>query len=655
MSYGQRRREFLKGMVAAGVGVAVGGRLGEAEASSSGKKLDFDDVIKAHPAGEQLSRLFGGGGMKAEGFRATGMGRRDYLPLIAGEVDFWKGHQNSPGAIIDPYEKKERQYSTPAFALAGALLVGKAGRTDLIDAAGRALTFSIAALVNHTTADLHADFYIPMVVHARRLLMAKVPKETADRWTKGLISLVPEKTYRDTTPHANWNIVNVSGECLRRKDGLVDPSQADAQMAYIERCLAAQQARMTKFGMYEDPNSPLAYDAFPRLWLEDMTADGAYDGKLREKLENWLVLGGLSTLLVLSPSGEWACGGRSAQHQWNEAEVAVICENNANRWKAAGREDIAGVFKRAAHLALTSMQRWVRPDGAMWIVKNRADPEKRHGYEGYSFFSQYNLLPMGMLALAYLHADDSIVERPAPAEAGSYVFDLRDTFHKVIAAAGGTYVEIETGTDPHYNATGLLRVHRAGVPLSACTENTTEDRAYGPKDGGKASITPGVAWKRAGRWESLADFVNEKHVAKSDPRAVKSADLESRETADGRVRFAITYRLGAEGGVDRTLSEEFAIDHSGVEVTSRTDGASRVVFPVLVSDGEKNLKVVALSRVAVERGGRFTVWEVALPAGVRMGLEGPRVASHNGWVQAAVGELPEGTREVRWRVSFEGV
>jgi hypothetical protein len=150
--------------------------------------------------------------------------------------------------------------------------------------------------------------------------------------------------------------------------------------------------------MYEDPNSPLAYDAFPRLWLEEMMADSAYDGPAKAQVERFLALGGLSSLLLLSPQGEWPNGGRSAQHQWNEAETAVICEINANKWKKAGRDDVAGSFKRAAHLAYTSMMRWQRPSGEMFIVKNRAEPEQKHGFEGYSFHSQYNLLPMGMLA-----------------------------------------------------------------------------------------------------------------------------------------------------------------------------------------------------------------------------------------------------------------
>src|SRR5207244_2868479 len=148
----------------------------------------------------------------------------------------------------------------------------------------------------------------PMLMHARRLLKDRVPGQTLAHWDEQFRSLIPEKYYRATRGAGNWNLVNISGELLRRKDGLVAPDQLEAQMQYIKRCLAGQQITFTRFGMYEDPNTPLAYDAFPRLWLEDALADGAYDGKFHDSIVNWLRLGSLSTLLLISPSGEWACG-----------------------------------------------------------------------------------------------------------------------------------------------------------------------------------------------------------------------------------------------------------------------------------------------------------------------------------------------------------
>ncbi len=624
---------------------------------------EWDAVVSRHPAAAALRRLFPDPrAAGSPGFSPTRLKRADYLPVIAGNVDFFKNHQDARGAIIDPFEKKERQYSTPAFALAAATLVTQAGRADLQEPAFRALTFALEALANRTPADNHPDFYIPLVVRARRLLAGHAPQATFDNWTRLLESLVPEETYRDVEGRANWNVVNIAGECLRRRDGLVPQAQKEAHAAYLEQCLERQEKRYTQFGMYEDPNAPLAYDAFPRLWLEDVLADGAYDGPRRARLEEFLTLGGLSTLLLLSPIGEWANGGRSAHHQWNEAEAAVICEINARRWKERGRPDIAGAFKRAARLALTSMKRWQRPSGEMWIVKNRAEPSLRHGYENYSFHSQYNLLAVAMLAIVHAHADDTIEERPIPSEVGGYVFDLRDTFHKICASAGGTYLLIDTSADAHYNATGLVRVHKAGVPFSPLSDNAASHRSYGPPgEGPRVGMSPGIAWKEqeAGAWRSLADFHHPKDEKNYGPTVARGADLRVHAERPDHVAFTVRYELSGEGA--RPVEEEYVVSAAGVEVTARVSDTSapaavRAVFPLLVSDGASDTRVTVMDGQAwVTHGGAVLTCELLSPSGARLALDsgGPRVATRNGFMQAAVADLPAGTREVRWRLRLE--
>jgi len=426
--------------------------------------------------------------------------------------------------------------------------------------------------------------------------------------------------------------------------------------------------------MYQDPNSPLAYDAFPRLWLEDVLADGAYDGKLRESIAQWLRVGSLSSLLLISPSGEWACGGRSAHHQWNEAETALICEIEASHWKNAGREDVAGAMKRAAHLALQSMYRWRRPSGELWIVKNFTDPKDRFGYEGYSYHSQYNNLPMAMLTMAYLRADDSIAEKPMPSESGAYVFDLRDIFHKVVACSGGTYVEIDTGADPGYNATGIQRIHKSGVALSPLSDSCASHRHYGPpiKDAAGVAMAPGIQWQLAPakpqaattqsdqqQWYSLADF----NLAALEGRArpygssiVLGADLRIMEQTDDRVSFVIRYALDGDGA--RSVEEQYAVSREGVEYAARLPGrdklpGTRFVVPVLVNDGSRATNVTLDNdRLSITRVGGTLTCELLAPSNISFKLDGPRVPCHNGWMQAAVAELPAGTREVRAKISL---
>lgn len=414
------------------------------------------DALTTHPAAEQLTNVFKNPAPAS--WTTSGVTKANYLKLIAANVDYFKQFQNDAGAIIDPFQKREIQYSTPAFALAGGLLAAQGNRADLLEPAIRALSCSITALVQRKAAESHPDFYIPLIMRAYGVLKDAAPAETRKAWETQLRSITPEKIYRQDLKHMNWNIVSNSGELLRRKAGLVDEAAKDAQWSYIESSLAGHEKNFSPVGLYVDPGVPLAYDQFSRIWLEDMMAASAYEGKLAPTITSFLRKGSLSTLLMLSPSGEWPSGGRSALHQWNEAETILICEINANYWKTTHPE-IAGAFKRAAHLAQQSMARWQRPSGELNIVKNRFEPTARHGYEGYSHHSQYNLLAMAMLAIAHTHADDAIPEAATPAERGGYVFDLRETFHKVIAAAGGHYILIDTAADPHYNATGLQRSH----------------------------------------------------------------------------------------------------------------------------------------------------------------------------------------------------
>ena len=139
------------------------------------------DPFIAHPAAAEVDRFFNHTPVPAD-FKPTGLMKKDYLDLISTNIDFWKHHPNDAGAIIDPYAKGERQYSTPAFALASAVLVKEAGRDDLLDASTRAMSFATRALANKTTADGHADFYIPAAI---RMASACHPThETSRRWRR---------------------------------------------------------------------------------------------------------------------------------------------------------------------------------------------------------------------------------------------------------------------------------------------------------------------------------------------------------------------------------------------------------------------------------------------------------------------------------------
>ncbi|MGC4033455.1 MAG: hypothetical protein QM754_17335 [Tepidisphaeraceae bacterium] len=335
---------------------------------AAGGRAAVADVLDGHPNAAALKAIFSA--PLPSDFKPTGTSRADYLKLIAANVDFFKTCQNDAGAIIDPVSKGERQYSTPAFAVSAALVAKEGGRQDLLEPAKKALTASLNALVAKKTADGHSDFYIPMLVHGYRLLKDAVPPEQADAWAATFKKIDPEKMYNAKLRGMNWNIVSSSGEFLRAKDGLVAPAMAEKQKAYLDSCLPAHLKAMKPNGLCADPGVPMAYDAFSRLWLEDAFADNAYDGQYKERIETFLRTGGLTSLLLLSPTGEWPTGGRSGLHNWTDVQMVAICEINATYWQKRDRADIAGAFKRAARLAFESMARWQRPSGELNIIKN---------------------------------------------------------------------------------------------------------------------------------------------------------------------------------------------------------------------------------------------------------------------------------------------
>lgn len=515
----------------------------------------------------------------------TQVRREDYLALVDGIISCLAQHQNALGAIIDPYEGAEKQYSTPCYAFCAALLVKTGRRPELRAGALKALDHTLSSLIEQRAADDHGDFFTFYAVLAYELLRDLAPAETCRRWERQLRALRPARVYRDIyLPRRqklhNWNAIAVAGEFLRHQVGATD-------MGFVEYYIGEQLPNFTPAGMYCDPSVPMIYDHFPRYFWAMMLQRG-YAGAYQAQLETLLERGAQTSLLMQSPCGELPTGGRSKQHQWAEALQCVTFELWAARRHQAGDSVAAAAFKRGAHLSLQALRQWVRPSGDLWIVKNRHTPEQRHGFEFYSFHTTYNLLAASMLALAYQVADDAITEGHAPCELGGYLLDI-PAFHKVIANAGGHYIELDVCADKHYESTGLIRVHRTGVhPLvgpsdvgRASAETTWWD---GRQWRSRASLGPpacpssfGVAWQEQGVWRSLADY------GQGDPL---SATLELLQASPDFVHFQLIYSLRREQR-PITVVERYQLrpDQLLVTVTVRAQEQLKLRIPVFASDG----------------------------------------------------------------------
>ena len=192
---------------------------------------------------------------------------------------------------------------------------------------------------------------------------------------------------------------------------------------------------------------------------------------------------GLLTLDMLSVNGECPFGGRSNQFLNNEAQIAIVCEYEARRYASLGDLTTAGRFKAAVNRALASIEGYLNKD-VIRHIKNNFDLKSKYGCEVYAYFDKYMITTASFLYAAYLVSDDKI----APVEDGYFntpkAFKLSEDFHKVFLRAGGYSLEFDTSADPHYDASGLGRIHKEGVPSVICmstpctpTPNYTIDRS----------------------------------------------------------------------------------------------------------------------------------------------------------------------------------
>ncbi|MBN1902127.1 glycoside hydrolase family 88 protein [Candidatus Sumerlaeota bacterium] len=563
---------------------------------------------------------------KTEKCKQTRIKTKDYLNLIHDNVYFFRKHQDEKGAIIDPYEKKEYQYATPAFALSAAALVHFDEDMEILESAALAMDWACDSLGKREAANHHEDFFPPMIAHALFLLEPYVDKERVNKWKQDL-TFDPYSIYRMKPGQNNWNCVALSGEALFYYLGLRD------NLDYPEYCLSKHYRAFTPWGMFRDHSSPaLAYDLFPRMWLSDILASG-YSGTDADQLAGILRKGAIASLFMQSPSGELPTGGRSAHHQWNEAEECALFEIYSLFFRAERNPQMAGVFKRAAHCAFLSMKRWQRPSGELFIVKNKMDPEKRHGYQSYSSHSQYNLLAMAMLSIACEYAEkNSSSEEYAPSEIGGFILDLRETFHKVIANAGGMYVEIDVEGDLHYNPTGLIRIHGLkGNPQIGPSEGIVKIKDIG------AYVAVGPAWMGVKKkdWVSLAEM---------GEKEIQHVSLNKLIETSEKVSFEIIYTGSFDGPFG--ITERYDITPEKVELRVSFDGyegPARFQFPVLCDDGMNTPKIETRGRILqIELEGATQAF-TALNADSLKLLE-ERRSFRNGFAQVCLAEYksPQG-------------
>jgi hypothetical protein len=570
--------------------------------------------------------------------------RDGYLDPIEALCRFAAKHQNASGAIIDPLLEREHQYSTPYFAFAvGALL--KAGRAEDLRSAGvRAMDHATASFAKGADGipDRHGEFFIAPLTGALELYEPFVSEETARRWRERMSTPLLRVIDGLNEHRNNWRTYAMKGEWMRAEAGLADRAEAARfiQHAWLS---VNQRVRIAydKWNLYQDWSSdpnPHGVEAVGRGNLLAMLSHG-YDGPFHEEMWRFVERGTRTSLLLQSPDGQCPPNGRTDNHVWNDVLYGLIFEVMAEREWQRGNAELAGQYRRAAMLALKSMERWRRSDppwnGFFSITKNFFPPSERVGHQPASQVGNYSGAVMYHLAEAWLTRRSDIPERPTPAEVGGYAFATDVAFGSVVANAGGMQMfanlrgEAWPKYDLHWSALGVVRFAKAGWDSRLGPSDGVYDLARG------VGVTFAPSWLEDGKWLRMAEQF-ERYEAR----------FEALSAEPDEVRCQLRYAPRA-GKAGPEFLHDFTITPERITARLTAEGAVKfgASWPLLVDDG-RSLEVEVTERGAtVGYPGAGDRQTFRTPQdGARLVKEELRVRSTYGWLESVRAEAVDGVQ-----------
>lgn len=570
--------------------------------------------------------------LTAKPWRPLAIPRSAYLDTIEGVCRFSAKRQDQRGAVIDPFLKREHQYSTPYYAFAVGLLISVGRAPDLLQSGVQAMDHATACFAQGRTGipDEHGEFFVPALTGALALYERHVPAEKLRLWRERL-STPLDQVITARTRTNNWRTYPMKGEWLRVKAGLADRAAA---LDFIRDSWfnATQRERIAGdlWNLYQDHSSDPeshAVEAVGRGNLLALIAEG-YDGELRQEIQQAVERGTLVSLLLQDPSGQCPPNGRTDDHVFNDVLYQLAFEVMAERALQNGDRELASQYRHAALLSFNSIAHWRRTDGvwagSYFVTKNHFDPAERIGYQRASNYGNYNGAVMLHLAEAYLARHTEIPEQPAPVEVGGYALATDPKFASAVANTGGMqmFADLRGDTqlvfDHYWSALGVVRFGRVGW-----------DTRLGPSDGVRDAQTGrGVSfaptWMEAGKWVRLADvpdrYQGEFSVEFAHPLLV---------------RCAIEYRP-LKGQTGPAFRHEFVLTPDGVLATLRAPVGVTcgVTWPVLENDGAP-LRVnfsPYVARIAYPQGTDEQNF-IALQSGAKLANNDAPLLSTYGWLR----------------------
>ncbi|MBR4867141.1 MAG: hypothetical protein IKU11_10640, partial [Clostridia bacterium] len=289
-----------------------------------------------------------------------------------------------------------------------------------------------------------------------------------------------------------------------------------------------------------------------------------------------------------SVTGEIPFGGRSNQFLHNEPLYISLCEMEARRLMEKGDAERAAKLRGAARLAAEHTWQKMNEE-PLGHMKNHYHVDSFIGAEGYGYFNKYMITAATNIYLGLLFADESVIPCEPAAKTGGYAAVTSDAFHKVFLNAGGYFLEFDTAADFHYDACGLGRIHKAGVPSALCltVPFPGEHPSYGLEAPNRGPMS---------LCSAVGDLVG----------AEKTYRLRHAEAAPeaGEVSFDVTL------SPEITVTEGYRVTENGVEITLSGHPDVEYCIPVFEFDGLNTTEITKTSReITVTYQGSKCTWQ----------------------------------------------
>lgn len=488
--------------------------------------------------------------------------------------------------------KKEglTEHGFPRLTANIGILISKGIREDLLPLFTEMMDFCTSTIPNVKAAN---DFSVREIIACieeieKSAIASIIGGGKISEWKRNISTIIPERCYdrfavSKTDDLRNWALFTGSSEYYRLSGGL------GGNMDFIDLQIETQFPWFDCNGMYMDSKDsenrqPIMYDLVTRS-LFAIILDRGYNGKHRERMDSIIKSAGELTLRMQSVSGEIPFGGRSNQFIHNECWLLTVYEYEIKRYTRQGNTAKAREFSEAAARALRNVEHWLDKEPIRHI-KNRFDTATRYGCEHYAYFDKYMITAASGLFTANLISDGNIPLEYVEDNSTAATLTSRH-FGKMFLKSGGYFLEMDMDADPHYDCSGVGRIHRKGAPSALCMSLPCPSDPVYKTDTHKNGTSLSVGVKKGDGW----------HFATGPDTEYEVLSISENGAAEATVRCSFSN--------GERVTADYRVEENGVQICAKSDGYVGIMLPAFLFDGETSTDINTSENTLTVRYGGY--------------------------------------------------